>query len=99
MYGTVPTEPRVKVHAREVLHKFLTTNRMALIDRCRSMVGERSGPNPVVQEHGIPVFLDQLIETLAVEQSSDDVRGRAVSGAPVQCPKLAKWRPCMVENF
>ena len=82
MYGTVPTEPRVKVHGSEVLHKFLTTNRMALIDRCRSMVGERSGPNPLLQEHGIPVFLDQLIETLAVEQTSDAVRGRAVSGAP-----------------
>jgi hypothetical protein len=55
-----------------MLHQFLTSNRTILIDRCRVMVGSRSGTKLTEQEllHGIPAFLDQLIETLKVEQSS-----------------------------
>ena len=30
--------------------------------------------------HGIPLFLDQLIKTLEVEQTSDPMRSRKVSG-------------------
>jgi signal transduction histidine kinase len=45
------------------------------------MVTDRSGPNCIPQEHGIPVFLDQLIETLVIEQTGEPVRGRRVSGA------------------
>jgi hypothetical protein len=54
-----------------MLHDFLTTNRTALIDRCRVMVGGRSDPKATEDElvHGIPTFLDQLIETLTLEQS------------------------------
>jgi signal transduction histidine kinase len=62
-----------------VLQDFLTTNRMVLIDRCRAMVTSRSAPkNPefesvhqIPMAHGIPIFLDQLIKTLTVEQTSD----------------------------
>jgi hypothetical protein len=56
-----------------MLHEFLTSNRTALIDRCRVMVGGRSDPKPTEEElvHGVPTFLDQLIETLKVEQSSE----------------------------
>jgi hypothetical protein len=54
-----------------MLHDFLTTNRTVLIDRCRVMVGGRSDPKATEDElvHGIPTFLDQLIETLTLEQS------------------------------
>jgi hypothetical protein len=54
-----------------MLHDFLTTNRSVLIDRCRVMVGGRSDPKATEDElvHGIPTFLDQLIETLTLEQS------------------------------
>jgi hypothetical protein len=54
-----------------MLHEFLTSNRTILIDRCRLTAGSRSNPTPSVQlVHGVPVFLDQLIETLKVEHSS-----------------------------
>jgi hypothetical protein len=56
-----------------MLHEFLTSNRTALIDRCRAMVGSRSDPKATEDElvHGVPTFLDQLIETLKVERSSE----------------------------
>ena len=56
-----------------MLHEFLTSNRAVLIDRCRATVGSRSDPKATEDElvHGIPTFLDQLIETLKVEQSSE----------------------------
>src|ERR1700730_1974466 len=56
-----------------MLHEFLTANRKVLIDRCRITVGGRSDPKATEDElvHGIPPFLDQLIETLKVEQSSE----------------------------
>src|ERR1700730_1312540 len=55
-----------------MLHQFLTSNRTVLIDRCRVMVSKRSDPKPTEEElvHGIPTFLDQLIETLTTEQTS-----------------------------
>src|SRR5688572_17690337 len=65
-----------------MLHEFLTANRTALIDRCRSKVALRSAPKAtdVELEHGIPRFLDQLIKTLQVEQTSEPMRSRKVSG-------------------
>jgi signal transduction histidine kinase len=55
-----------------MLCDFLFTNRAILIDRCRDMVGKRSDPKATQEElaHGIPMFLDQLIETLVLEQES-----------------------------
>jgi hypothetical protein len=54
-----------------MLHEFLTLNRAVLVDRCRLMVGSRSDPKATAEElaHGIPTFLDQLIETLTLEQT------------------------------
>jgi len=54
-----------------MLNEFLTSNRAASIDRCRVMVGVRSDPKATEDElvHGIPTFLDQLIETLTLEQT------------------------------
>jgi hypothetical protein len=54
-----------------MLHEFLTSNRAVLVDRCRLMVGGRSDPKATAEElaHGIPTFLDQLIETLTLEQT------------------------------
>jgi signal transduction histidine kinase len=55
-----------------MLSDFLTTNRTVLIDRCRAMVGIRSDPRATEEElaHGIPMFLDQLVETLSLEQAA-----------------------------
>ena len=54
-----------------MLHDFLMSNRRVLIDRCRVMVGSRSDPKATDDElaHGIPTFLDQLIQTLTLEQT------------------------------
>jgi signal transduction histidine kinase len=61
-----------------VLHEFIKTNRAVLIDQCRAMVASRSEPKPTGDDlsYGIPIFLDQLIETLSVEQASESVRSR-----------------------
>ena len=52
-----------------MLHEFLTANRAELVNRCRAKVAKRSAPQPttVELEHGIPLFLDQLISTLRSE--------------------------------
>jgi signal transduction histidine kinase len=65
-----------------MLHEFLTDNRTDLIERCRLKVSQRSAPRVTHAEltHGIPLFLDQLIKTLQVEQSSDPMSSRKVSG-------------------
>jgi len=65
-----------------VLHEFLTTNKADLIERCRLKVAKRLAPRAASQElaHGIPRFLDQLIKTLEVEQTSEPMRSRRVSG-------------------
>ncbi len=65
-----------------MLHEFLTTNRAELIQLCRIKVAKRLAPKaaPVELEHGIPRFLDQLIKTLQVEQTSQPMQSFRVSG-------------------
>jgi signal transduction histidine kinase len=67
-----------------VLHEFLKTNRAVLIDQCRAMVANRCDPKINKNElaHGIPIFLDQLIETLSVEQTPPSLIGTASRDAP-----------------
>ncbi len=66
-----------------MLHEFLTKNRLELIERCRSKVAAIAAPRatPVELEHGIPLFLDQLIKTLQAEQRLSAAQVRAVSGS------------------
>ena len=53
-----------------MLHEFLTSNRIELITRCRKKVAGRFEPSeiPAAVDHGVPLFLQQLIETLRFEQ-------------------------------
>jgi signal transduction histidine kinase len=77
------TEQRAGLaQAAKVLHEFLTINRADLIERCRLKVTKRFAPKVTDAEltHGIPAFLDQLIKTLQVEQTSEPLRSRKVSG-------------------
>jgi hypothetical protein len=55
-----------------MLHQFLTTHREELIRRCRQKDGARLDPpsNPAATGQGVPVFLQQLIETLRHEAES-----------------------------
>ena len=65
-----------------MLHEFLTANRADLIFRCHHKVSKRVAPKAGAAslDHGIPQFLDQLIKTLQIEQSSDPVRSLRISG-------------------
>jgi signal transduction histidine kinase len=65
-----------------MLHEFLSTHRDTLIDSCRAKVAQRSSPETTEAElqHGIPLFLDQLIKTLRFEQGSSPEHGIQVSG-------------------
>jgi hypothetical protein len=65
-----------------VLHEFLKANRVDLIERCRLKVAKRLAPKATDAElaHGIPAFLEQLIKTLQVEQTSEPMLSRKVSG-------------------
>ena len=64
------------------MHEFLSTHREELIARCTEKVAQRSAPkaSPSEVEHGVPLFLDQLIKTLQVEQTSEPLASRKVSG-------------------
>lgn len=65
-----------------MLHVFLTENRVELIARCRAKVAARAVPDAIAGEleHGVVVFLDQLVRTLQLEQTSAPSRSREVSG-------------------
>ncbi len=64
------------------MDSFLTQNRTELIARCRAKVDLRAIPgNPERElDHGITVFLDQLIKTLQAERSGHPERSRKLSG-------------------
>jgi hypothetical protein len=55
-----------------MLHEFLTTNCQLLIARCRDKVAKRFEPtgNLATIDHGVPLFLQQLAETLRGEQNT-----------------------------
>jgi len=56
-----------------MLHQFLTSNRQLLISRCREKVARRFEPTEIqaTVDHGVPLFLQQLVETLRDEQTTD----------------------------
>jgi hypothetical protein len=56
-----------------MLHEFLTMNRQLLISRCREKVAKRFEPTETraAIDHGVPLFLQQLVETLREEQGTD----------------------------
>ncbi len=49
-----------------MLYEFLIENRAELIARCRAKISSRPAPQPtdIELEHGVPLFLDQLVDTL-----------------------------------
>ena len=55
-----------------MLFEFITLNRDEIIRRCRAKVATRSVPTPTAAEidHGVPLFLDQLVNALRDGQSS-----------------------------
>jgi signal transduction histidine kinase len=55
-----------------MLHEFITLNREEIIRRCRAKVAARSIPTPSEAEinHGVPLFLDQLVSALRSGEKS-----------------------------
>ena len=68
-----------------MLHEFLTSNRPLLISRCRDKVAKRFEPTETLAtvDHGVPLFLQQLVETLREEQGTP---GRAFESEPTPAP-------------
>ena len=64
--------PGSVVPFRQVFHDFLIKNRGAILARTREKVAARPAPRATEEElqNGIPLFLDQLIETLRVSRVS-----------------------------
>jgi signal transduction histidine kinase len=79
---SVALDPSSSLRVNPVLHEFLAAHRADLIARCQSKVLTRRAPKATEAEleHGIPLFLDQLIKTLTMEQSSNPLQSRRVSG-------------------
>ncbi|WP_200822316.1 sensor histidine kinase [Caballeronia terrestris] len=65
-----------------MMHDFLANNRDTLIERCRAKVAQRPARAATAQQlqNGVPLFLDQLVRTLRVEQSSEPMNSRKISG-------------------
>ena len=65
-----------------MMHQFLTENRGELIERCRMKVAQRPAPRATEAEleHGITLFLDQIIKTLQAEEAAQPLESRRMSG-------------------
>ena len=64
------------------MYEFLINNRANLAARCREKVALRPGrlASDAQLQNGVPMFLDQLIRTLAVERTFDPIASRNISG-------------------
>ncbi len=59
------------------LEAFVLDNRQELINRTRAKVAKRSSParTEAEMEHGVPLFLSQLVSALRAEQESEPAQG------------------------
>jgi signal transduction histidine kinase len=60
---------------QHMLHEFITLHRDDIITRCRAKVATRSIPPPSEAEinHGVPLFLDQLVDSLRLGTDSLEI--------------------------
>lgn len=82
------------------MHDFLANNRDALAQRCRIKVGLREGRSATEAQlqDGIPLFLDQLIRTLRVEQTQNPMDSRRISGPSGGGPALSEVSVSAVQH-
>jgi len=66
-----------------MMHQFLSNNRINLINRCQDKVAARPTRHASERQlrNGIPLFIDQLIQTLVLEQGDDPMDSRRISGS------------------
>ena len=62
-----------------MLHEFIAANRDEIILRCQAKVATRSVPPPqeAPNDHGVPVFLNQLQEALRLGQITSPEIGKS----------------------
>jgi hypothetical protein len=76
-----------------MLHELLTSNHKELIRRCREKATKRFEPSeiPAAIDHGVPLFLQQLVDTLRLEQLTParDVSGSEATPAPSEISRAA----------
>ena len=67
-----------------MMHSFLTNNRDDLIARCKVKVGLRlrRAATPEQLANGVPLFIDQLTQTLKAEEIGDASESLRISGSP-----------------
>lgn len=65
-----------------MMHEFLSTHRQELIELCEKKVACRTSPpsGGGLLNHGIPMFIDQLVKTLQIEKTPTPLKSRKVSG-------------------
>ncbi|HWZ47197.1 MAG TPA: sensor histidine kinase, partial [Herbaspirillum sp.] len=65
-----------------MMHEFLSNNHDELIQRCREKVAQRPARKATEEQlqNGVPMFLDQLIRTLRIEQTESPMDSRKISG-------------------
>ena len=65
-----------------MMYEFLTENRGELIERCRMKVAKRKAPQALALEldHGVTLFLDQIIKTLKTEAAAKPGESLRMSG-------------------
>jgi len=65
-----------------MMHNFLANNRSELIERCKAKVAQRPlrAATHKQLQNGVPLFLEQLIKTLRIEQTSKPLDSREISG-------------------
>jgi hypothetical protein len=82
-----------------VLHEFLTSNREELIRRCRSKVRRRDSPPATSSEleHGVPLFLDQLVDALRDEALN--LESAAAATAEISRTAAAHGRDLLDEGY
>jgi hypothetical protein len=72
MCGVEQTFDEWRTSVFAMLHEFLTSNRQVIITRCRDKVARRFEPteSAATMQHGVPLFLEQLVEILRAEQKT-----------------------------
>jgi signal transduction histidine kinase len=65
-----------------MMYEFLLNNKFELEQRCRDKVAKRPGrsASSIQLQNGVPMFLDQLIRTLQIEQTANPLESRVISG-------------------
>jgi hypothetical protein len=69
-----------------MLHQFLASNRTKLIARCKNKAAKRFAPSaiPAPIDHGIPLFLQQLVDALRLEKTTPP--GEIIEPMPTPAP-------------